>query len=142
MSKKLNDNRKLDHPPKELNKPRVENELFDRVVAILEQARTNVTRSVNSNMVMAYWLIGREIVEEIQKGEERAEYGKKILQELSIKLTDKYKKGFSETSLQYFRKFYHVYAERVAIPRHAGVESCNIKSRPDGVVLSASSHDI
>jgi hypothetical protein len=112
------------------------------MVSILEQARSNVARSVNINMVIAYWLIGREIVEDMQKGEKRAEYGKKILQELSIKLTDKYKKGFSETSLQYFRKFYLAYAERVEISRHAGVELNNIKSRPNGVVLSDVSHDI
>ena len=50
--------------------------LFDRIVSILEQARVNVVHAVNSNMVIAYWLIGREIVQEIQGGEERAEYGK------------------------------------------------------------------
>ncbi len=49
-------------------------QLFDRVVSILEQARGNVVRAVNSNMVLAYWLIGREIIEEIQGGDARAEY--------------------------------------------------------------------
>ena len=58
-------------------------DLFDRVVSILEQARANVVRSVNNNMVIAYWLIGREIVQEIQGGDERAEYGKQIIKELS-----------------------------------------------------------
>jgi hypothetical protein len=43
--------------------------LFERVVAILEQARTEVVRSVNNQMVTAYWLVGREIVLEIQGGE-------------------------------------------------------------------------
>jgi len=52
-----------------------ESGLFDRIVAILEQARSNVVRAVNSNTVVAYWLIGREIVLEIQQGEQRAEYG-------------------------------------------------------------------
>jgi len=33
--------------------------LFDRIVSILEQARGNVVRAVNTNMVLAYWLIGR-----------------------------------------------------------------------------------
>jgi len=49
--------------------------LMDRVVSILEQAHANVARAVNSNMVIAYWLIGREIVEALQSGEDRAEYG-------------------------------------------------------------------
>jgi hypothetical protein len=68
----------------------LKNDVFDRVVSILEEARSNVVRAVNSNMVTAYWLIGREIVEEIQGGEDRAEYGKKVVEELSEKLTKKY----------------------------------------------------
>lgn len=48
--------------------------LFSRVTSILEQARANVLRFVNSNLVLAYWLIGREIVQEMQGGEERAEH--------------------------------------------------------------------
>ena len=57
--------------------------LFGRVVSILEQARGNVVRVVNTNMVLAYWLIGREIVQELQGGAERAEYGKKVVEDLS-----------------------------------------------------------
>lgn len=90
------------------------NSLFARVASILEQARSNVVRNVNSNMVTAYWLIGREIVLELQGGEERAEYGKQVIEELSKLLTKKYGKGFSETNLKYFRTFYQVYAERLA----------------------------
>ncbi len=63
-------------------------ELFDRIVTILEQARGNVVRAVNSNMVLAYWLIGREIVQELQGGEERAAYGKKVINVLSSRLTN------------------------------------------------------
>ena len=87
--------------------------LFDRVVSILEEARSNVVNSVNSNMVMGYWLIGREIVEEIQSGEKRAEYGKQIVKNLSDKLMRKYKKGFSAQSLWNFRKFYLIYNDRI-----------------------------
>jgi hypothetical protein len=46
--------------------------LFNRVVSILEHARSNVVRAVNNNMVIAYWLIGREILHEIQDGTKRA----------------------------------------------------------------------
>ena len=67
---------------------RTGNSLFDRVVIILEQARTNVVRTVNSEMVLAYWHIGREIVQELQKGEDRAEYGKQIIKEFSAKLNE------------------------------------------------------
>lgn len=89
-----------------------EEKLFDKVVSILEQARSNVVRSVNTNMVTAYWLIGREIVQSLQGGEGRAEYGKRIIENLSARLIDKYGKGFSAQALWSFRQFYEVYAER------------------------------
>ncbi|MFH0800083.1 MAG: PDDEXK nuclease domain-containing protein [Pseudomonadota bacterium] len=87
--------------------------LFERVVAILERARANVVRAVNSNMVVAYWLIGQEIVQELQLGEERAEYGKRIVTTLSTRLTQRYGKGFSTTNLWYFRQFYLTFTDRV-----------------------------
>ncbi len=86
--------------------------LFHRVVAILEQARKNVVRAVNSNMVLAYWLIGMEIVEEVQKGEKRAEYGKQVIEKLSKQLTVKFGKGFSAPTLWNFRQFYQAYSQR------------------------------
>ncbi len=97
--------------------------LFDRIVSILEQSRGNVVRAVNTNMVLAYWLIGREIVQELQGGEGRAEYGENIIEDLSARLTERYGRGFSEVSLQRFRKFYLVYRERLAISSPAGTES-------------------
>jgi predicted nuclease of restriction endonuclease-like (RecB) superfamily len=92
--------------------------LFDRVVSILEQARSNVVRAVNNNMVIAYWLIGREIIQEIQAGDERAEYGKQVIEQLSAKLNHKYSRGFSTTNLRYFRTFYTVYSNRIPEIRH------------------------
>lgn len=97
-------------------------DLFVRVASILEQARSNVVRSVNANMVLAYWLIGREIVQEIQRGEERAEYGKQIIENLSARLTEKFGKGFSAPSLWNFRQFYQVYADRFQILSPSGRE--------------------
>ncbi|MBK5275467.1 MAG: DUF1016 family protein [Desulfuromonadales bacterium] len=90
-----------------------ENFLLDRVVLILEQARTNVVRAVNSNMVTAYWLIGREIVQELQGGDERAEYGKQVIENLSKQLTQKYSQGFSVANLKNFRQFYSTYSDRL-----------------------------
>jgi predicted nuclease of restriction endonuclease-like (RecB) superfamily len=105
--------------------------LFARVAAILEQARSNVVRAVNSNMVLAYWMIGREIVQELQGGEPRAAYGKAVLADLSKKLATRYGGGFSETTLQYFRKFYQIYADRCPqIPRPTGVESALLDAAP------------
>jgi predicted nuclease of restriction endonuclease-like (RecB) superfamily len=92
--------------------------LFERVVAILEQARTNVLRAVNSNMVLAYWLIGREIVHEMQAGNIRAGYGQALINGLAERLTAKYGKGFSSTSLKYFRTFFQTYADRLPEKGH------------------------
>ena len=74
--------------------------LFGRIVDILEEARSHVARTVNSTMVVTYWLIGREIIEEEQKGQQRADYGKALLQELSRRLKKRYGGGFSVTTLQ------------------------------------------
>lgn len=87
--------------------------LFERVVFILEQARGNVVRAVNTNMVLAYWLIGREIVEELQGGAERAEYGKQRMSDLSEQLAQRYGSGYSVPNPQNFRKFYLAYSTRV-----------------------------
>jgi hypothetical protein len=105
-------------------------ELFDRVAFILDQARTNVVRSGNNQMVIAYWLIGREIVKEAQSGDERAEYGKKVLEELSARLSRRYGKGFSVTNLRYFRLFYQTYSERLPEIHHM---TCDESGQLDGI---------
>jgi hypothetical protein len=100
--------------------------LLDRVVTILEQARSNVSKAVNSNMVIAYWLIGREIVLEIQHGETRAEYGKQLIENLSDGLTKRYRRGYSTTNLKYFRLFYQTFANREPIIRHKACDESSI----------------
>ncbi|HOS65694.1 MAG TPA: PDDEXK nuclease domain-containing protein [Candidatus Latescibacteria bacterium] len=121
----------LSHPPAE-GPP-----LFDRVAAILEQARGNVVRAVNSSMVLAYWLIGREIVHDLQGGEERAEYGKQVIENLSARLTERYGKGFSAPVLWSFRQFYLTYSDRVEILFPAGRELAGVgKLFPAGTELA------
>jgi predicted nuclease of restriction endonuclease-like (RecB) superfamily len=93
--------------------------LMDRVVSILEQARTNVARAINSNMVIAYWLIGREIVEALQSGEDRAEYGQSLLNDLSEQLGKRFGQGFSITNLRYFRLFYQTFSDREPAIHHS-----------------------
>ncbi len=102
--------------------PSTNDNLFDRVASILENARANVVRAVNNNMVIAYWLIGREIVDELQGGEERAEYGKQVIENLSSKLNARYGKGFSATNLWYFKQFYVTYQKHIAILHPSGGE--------------------
>lgn len=72
---------------------------------ILEQARKQAYSSINTAMIEAYWKIGKRIVEEEQKGTERASYGKEIIKNISIELG----KGFSERTLRDYRQFYQVF---------------------------------
>jgi len=98
--------------------------LFDRVATILDAARSSVVKAVNSRMVLAYWLIGREIVQDLQGGDERAEYGKRILLELSKNLLARYGEGYSLPNIRQFRQFYQVYADReISIGHPLGSES-------------------
>lgn len=80
------------------------------VSEILEKAKQNVKTAVNLSMVYAYYEIGRMIVEEEQQGENRAAYGKQLLKELSVYLTNAFGKGYSVDNLKLMRRFYNVYS--------------------------------
>ena len=84
--------------------------LFARVVALIEEARQKVATVANIAQVYTNYEIGRQIVEEEQGGKRRAEYGKKVVEELSIKLTARFGRGWSMRSLETIRKFYLIYA--------------------------------
>ena len=86
--------------------------LVARVVAIIEDARSRVVRTVNSEMVLSDWHIGREIVEYVQRGESRAEYGEQVIEDLSAQLLARIGHGYSTRNLWYFRDFYLTYRER------------------------------
>ena len=83
--------------------------LYGRVTDHIDRARQNVRKAVDTEIVKSYWLIGHEIVEEEQQGEARAEYGKALLKKLSLRLQEKYQRGFSVDSLEQARKFYLSY---------------------------------
>lgn len=89
---------------------------------ILLQARQKAYSAVNSGMLEAYWLIGRRIVEEEQNGESRAEYGKKVLENLSIILTADFGKGFSLRNIRNFRLFYLTFPELPTIRQTVSAE--------------------
>jgi len=83
--------------------------LYGAIRQVLESARQNAYKAVNFAMVQAYWQIGRLIVEDEQNGEIRAEYGKKVLEELAERLTAEFGKGFTVTNLKYMRSFYRAF---------------------------------
>ena len=83
---------------------------YSKIHELLKTARKNVVQTVNRTMVLTYFEIGRLIVEEEQKGQVRAEYGKQIIKELSNKLTKEFGKGFSQRNLEQMRQFYIAYS--------------------------------
>ncbi|WP_317197375.1 DUF1016 N-terminal domain-containing protein [Flavobacterium psychroterrae] len=70
------------------------------------QSRQRVFRVANSALLETYWHIGKLIIEDEQKGKERADYGKSILKNLANYLTLEFGKGFDERNLNNMRAFY------------------------------------
>lgn len=89
-------------------------EFYSNIKEILETARKKAYAAINFAMVEAYWEIGKRIVE-MQDGNKNAEYGKKLIKELSKKLTIDYGKGFDETNLRKMRQFYLCFKKRDAL---------------------------
>ncbi len=83
----------------------VNQDTYNTVRGFVVAAQRQVNAAVNSAMVTAYWNIGKQIYEACGENE-RAEYGKQLLQYLSDKLTVEFGKGFTERNLQLMRQFY------------------------------------
>ena len=83
--------------------------VIDEIKEILVSARGNVARQVNSELLTAYWNIGRIICEYEQSEPDRADYGKRTIKELSRTLTQEFGKGFSVSNIQFMRRFYQAY---------------------------------
>jgi predicted nuclease of restriction endonuclease-like (RecB) superfamily len=84
---------------------------YEEVSQILRDAKQKVYVSINFEMVMAYWRIGKRIVEEEQAGEKRAEYGAFLVKQLSTRLTKAHGKGFSIANVWNFRQFFLTFPE-------------------------------
>lgn len=87
---------------------------YKQVSSILNAARDKAYTAVNFAMVEAYWEIGKIIVEE-QGGEERAVYGEALIDELAVRLTRDFGKGFNTRNLRYMRQFYLAFPIRNAL---------------------------
>lgn len=87
----------------------INEEFFIKVSALLENSKKNLVYTINTAMVYTYFEIGKMIVEEEQQGKERAEYGKKLIKELSDYLSSKFGKGYSSENLKLMRRFYKIY---------------------------------
>ena len=87
--------------------------LYEQVREILDAGRNRVARSVNSEMVRAYWLIGQAIVQHEQQGEARADYGTRLIESLAARFKADKVKGFTATNLKYMRQFYLAYPQKI-----------------------------
>ncbi|CAA6816986.1 MAG: FIG074102: hypothetical protein [uncultured Sulfurovum sp.] len=85
---------------------KLQNNIYQTIKTILQTARDNTYKQVNFIMVEAYWNIGKQIIEEEQKGEDRAKYGSYLIKELSSQLSSEFGKGFSQQSIRNMRQFY------------------------------------
>ena len=91
------------------NEMLIPQDMISQIREIMNAARYNVAREVNNEQLLAYWNIGRVIVEHEQNNNERAEYGKQTLRQLSRVLSKEFGKGFSRSNLQNMRSFYLSY---------------------------------
>jgi len=80
--------------------------LLGQVRALIQAARQQALRAVDTVQVRTYWEIGRHIVEFEQGGAERAEYGSRLLSRLAESLTVEFGAGFDVSNLRKMRQFY------------------------------------
>ena len=85
--------------------------LLANISNLLAAARTQTARSINSMMTATYWTIGYYIIEFEQAGQQRADYGQAVLEQLSADLSKKYQRGFSVRNLRNMRAFYTAYKD-------------------------------
>ena len=107
--------------------------LYTRIAEVIEEARRKVSQAANLAMVYCYYNIGRMIVEDEQQGKLRADYGKRILQSLSEKLTERFGKGFSYPSLKRYRQFFLAYSP---IPSIGSTALSQLKARDENEIGS------
>jgi hypothetical protein len=103
--------------------------LLDQISELIERARKQIQRTVNSAMVETYGHIGRLIVEQEQQGESRAAYGAQQLKKLSLQLTERFGKGFDTTNLRNMRRFYQVFPIRETVSLELSWSHYNVLAR-------------
>ena len=83
--------------------------LVNDLKTIVSKARSKAFAAVNYSLVERNWRIGQRIVEQEQNGASRAEYGKHVIEIASAALTEEFGKGFSDTNIRTFRKFFLIF---------------------------------
>ena len=92
------------------------NSLVQNAVSLVERARSYAAKQTDKIQILTNYIIGSWIVEVQQEGNARAGYGKRILEQLSTRMTEQFGKGFSVDTLEKMRKFYLTYRGRISAP--------------------------
>lgn len=82
--------------------------LYDGIKTLIEESRNRVYKTVNTEMINLYWNIGKMIVD-MQEGNDKAKYGDHLIDNISIRLSSEFGKGFSTRNIKRMRKFYQCY---------------------------------
>jgi hypothetical protein len=90
----------------------IPNDLVNQIKGLIFKAREYIEKQVNITMLMTYWNVGQAIVDHEQGGYQKAEYGKRLLKNLSRELTRQLGKGFSVSNLQFMRRLYLEYPKQ------------------------------
>jgi predicted nuclease of restriction endonuclease-like (RecB) superfamily len=88
---------------------KVKKQFIAEIKAILSHARQSTYSFANSQLLQAYWTIGKKIIEEEQQGDTRAQYGSFLIRELAARLTEEFGNGFDERELRRMRQFFQYF---------------------------------
>ena len=89
-------------------------DILKDMCGIIESSQRAAYQAVNTALVQRNWMIGYRIAEEEFGGEERSEYGLKVIKKLSKELTNLYGKGYDRGTLYRCLRFYRMFPEIVA----------------------------
>lgn len=99
-----------------------EDKLFEQISSLIVEARERVKTTVNTAEVYTKYHIGAYIVEDEQQGEKRAAYGKTVLKNLSVRLTQRFGKGWSVDTLEQCLRLFLVYTKSVTASRNLPIK--------------------
>lgn len=83
--------------------------LSNDIKTLITTSQQKAIRAIDFERVLLYWNIGKRIYEEVQGGDERVEYGKSIIKNLSDELEPIYGSGYSIRQLELMRQFYRIF---------------------------------
>jgi predicted nuclease of restriction endonuclease-like (RecB) superfamily len=106
--------------------------LLENIKTVIAETQHYIVRNVNAAMILAYFQIGKMIVEDEQQGSQRAEYAKETIAHLSRELNRVFGKGYSSDNLERFRKFYIVYQNRISASLMRKFDQLLIPQSPTG----------